>query len=160
MCGTGIRGRSGFTTDTHREQLTASLPSVSGDVLRTKPLCPPPKHTLLSQRAGFSVSPPSHCSLSLFFSLFFPLYLPKQNPFISVPSLTLYLNKHQLFHPTVCPFFYLLSFFLSSLFLFLPNNLSNIQMNRSDCLRKTNNCAVQSTETPDAGGERVPSCSG
>lgn len=45
------RGRSSFTTDTHREQLTApSLPSVSGDVLHTKPLCPPPKrHTAVPE---------------------------------------------------------------------------------------------------------------
>lgn len=55
-------------THTHTEQLTASLPLVSGDVLHTKPLCPPPKHTLLSQRAGSSVSPPSHCALSFLFS--------------------------------------------------------------------------------------------
>lgn len=68
MCGTGIRGRSGFTR--HTEQLTASLPLVSSEVLHTEPLCPPPKHTLLSQRAGSSVSPPSHCPLFPFPSFF------------------------------------------------------------------------------------------
>ena len=92
VCGTGIRGRSGFTTDTHREQLTASLPLVSGDVLHTKPLCPPPKHILLSQRAGSSDSPPSHCPLSLSPSLL-SFYFP--------PSLALLPNKS--LHLTLIP---------------------------------------------------------
>lgn len=105
VCGAGIRGRSGFTTDTHTEQLTASLPLVSGDVLHTKPLCPPPKHTLLSQRAGSSVSPPSHCPLSLSLSplclsfLFSSLFIltakqiPSSHSHLSVPN-CLYLSQH------------------------------------------------------------------
>lgn len=38
---------------------------MSSDVQHTKSHCPPPKHALLSQRAGSPVSPPSHCPLSI-----------------------------------------------------------------------------------------------
>lgn len=130
VCGAGIRGRSGFTIDTHREQLTASLPLVSGDVLHTKPLCPPPKHALLSQRAGSLVSPPSHCPLSLSLSLLFLSLFFSSAKQISSSNCNLYpkvsLSKRAsatVFHPSLCPTFSVL-LSLSSLFLSLNLYLS------------------------------------
>lgn len=86
-------------THTHTEQLTASLPLVSGEVLHTEPLCPPPKtHTAVPEGWILCLSslplPPPSLSLplsSFSFSSFFissAKQIPSSRSHLSVPTLS------------------------------------------------------------------------
>lgn len=138
-------GLVSLQTHTHTEQLTVSLLLVSGDVLHTKPLCPPPKHTLLSQRAGSSVSPPSHCPLSLSLLSFLPsLFLSTAK---QIPSSNCHLYpKLSLSQPASSLTLSLLAFSFLPCFCYsirtqtIPHSL---HVNRSDSHQQINSCKVQ-----------------